>query len=166
MSHAWAAASLSTTHPHEWHMLLQVIQQVSFLKSYLKRKAPEQSLWERKEKNFICVFTSCLLFLLPHFTLWKLMVLGFRVAFPGPMGCPPLCPITARGARNSLSVSSTAAQGLAPLVLQEDTGHPQTGRNVEGRTSSWGCQRWWNQGNLGKHIQCIPYSSVVWILIF
>lgn len=59
-----------------------------------------------------------------------LRVLGFKVAFPGPMECQVLCPIMARGAQNSkigtdLPVCRAAAKGLTSLVLEEVTGHPQ-----------------------------------------
>lgn len=65
------------------------------------------------------------------------MVLGFEMAFPGPTQCQAPCTTMARGARNSehgtdLPVHQAAAEGLAPLVLEEVAGHPQAEKHGGG----------------------------------
>lgn len=84
------------------------------------------------------------------------MVIGFEVAFPGPHRMPGSMPYRGRGARNSehgtdLPVHQAATKWLAPLVLKEFAGHPQAEEHI-GETSSWGCWRWQDPGNLRK--QC------------
>lgn len=125
-THAWAATSVSTNYLHEWHMLQQMVQQVSFLETLFGKKGP----WaismteEGKEFDLHVHFLSPVLF--AWFYTMGIMVLGSKMAFSGPMDCQVPCRTMARGAWNSLPVCGTAAKELAPLVLQEVTGHSQS----------------------------------------
>ena len=143
----------------------QVTQQVNF-EELCKKKVPLSCHCERGREGICPPICSRL----PHFTPWALMVLDFKLAFPGLMECQLLSLSMARGAPNSkigtdLPVCRAAAKELTPLVLEVVTGHPQPKEHGD-RTSGWSCWRWWNQGNLRKHIKCIPYSNAVLLYIF
>lgn len=69
-------------------------------------------------------------------TFYSMKVNGPRLqgSIPWPHGMPASMPHHGKRSQK-FSVCRAAAKGLAPLVLQEITGHPQAGRNVEHRIS-------------------------------
>lgn len=138
-----------------------------FWKAVWKQR-PLKNQWERKRilsARLLPVSCSCL----PDFTPREIIILGFKVAFSGLLGCQVPCSVMVREARISEHGADLlicrAANGLTPLVLREVTGHPQAEEHGGG-TSGWGYWRWWNQSNLRKHIKCVPCNNVVLLLIF